>query len=439
MSIAKVMIIGSGGREHALAWWFGMHDHTLYAVPGNGGTDSFCRNINCRTDDIEGIMRIVNDISPSLVVPGPEAPLVAGIVDRFREAEFYKKGIQILGPGKDASVLEGSKIAARRFAEDYGIPIPGFAAFDSRDAAKNASAGKDFAEIMSKFRVVKADGLCAGKGVFVCNSHREVCDAIDSLPRFGAAGEKFLLEEKLVGNEASVTVMTDGKSYVMLPHSQDHKRRFDGDKGPNTGGMGAYAPCALITPDLEARIIRDMIEPTLKGILTNGWEYNGFLYFAIMVQDNKPYLIEYNCRLGDPEAQTIIPLIDQHTDPYRLMMACIEGRLCNAEFSVKQGFSCCVVLTSENYPDAGSKGEEITIDNDRNPRNDALIFHSGTSMDGSRLLTNGGRVLGITGISKEGYLDAIESAYDAIYDIRFNGMSYRRDIGHRVIGKREGR
>ncbi|MFH1063636.1 MAG: phosphoribosylamine--glycine ligase [Candidatus Woesearchaeota archaeon] len=438
--MARVMILGSGGREHALAWWFKKYGHEVHVAPGNAGTAIDCRaNIDLNIHDFDDIDKAAVKNSIDLVVVGPEDALVNGIVDYWERSEARQSGIKIFGPPMATARLEGSKIFARRFAEKYGLPIPEYLALDSGDLERNLSMARRHLTGMKKgmekeLLVVKADGLCAGKGVYVNKNLKELEDCLGSLEQFGNAATDFLLEERLVGEEVSITLITDGISYKAFHHSQDHKRRFDGDRGPNTGGMGAYAPTRLVTPELERIIAKEVINPTIRGIREEGLEYNGILYIALMIQDNRPYLIEYNCRFGDPETQVIVPLVD--ADPFRLMMDCIYGRLDKTEFALRQAYSCCVVLVGEDYPIASSKGEEISYSPSNFGKDDIFMFHAGTKMDGGTVVTAGGRIMGITAISDIDHEDAIGKAYRAEQKVCFAGKDFRNDIGYRVRGKK---
>ncbi len=434
--MANIMILGSGGREHALAWWFDRYKHKVFSAPGNAGTSSIGTNIPIDINDFNAIANSALQHNVNLVVVGPEDSLANGIGDFWEQIGLAKRSVYIFAPSKEAATLEGSKIMARKFAKKHNIPIPEFECFESEHHEANAREAKSYLEQIAKqgkepLLVVKADGLCNGKGVFVNENIEEAHRAIGCMAQFGEAGRKFLLEEKLVGEEASVTIITDGSSYKMFHHSQDHKRRFDGDTGPNTGGMGAYAPTRLITPDMESRIRREIIEPTILGAKKENICYKGVIYFAVMVQENKPYLLEYNCRFGDPETQVIIPLTD--ADPHKLMMDCINGKLKDNDFRIKNEYAACVILVDMKYPQGKSTNELITIDPRANLMQDAILFHAGTKCCDNKLLTNGGRVIGATGISTIDHATAINNAYESARFINFKEKSYRKDIGYRVL------
>ncbi len=439
--MAKVMILGSGGREHALAWWFKKYGHEVYAAPGNAGTAiDYRANIGLDLNNFEEIDNAAVENAIDLVVVGPEDLIVNGIVDYWDRSEAHQEGTKIFGPHMAAARLEGSKIFARRFAEKHGLPIPEYLAFNSGNFRRNLTMARRHLAGMNKgmereLLVVKADGLCAGKGVGVNKSVKDAEDYLESLKRFGNAATDFLLEERLMGEEVSITLITDGISYKAFHHSQDHKRRYEGDRGPNTGGMGAYAPTGLITPELERIINKDIIRPTIEGIQAEGLEYDGILYIALMIQDNKPYLIEYNCRFGDPETQVIVPLVD--ADPYRLMMDCIYGNLDKADFRLKQAYSCCVVLVGEEYPRTSSKGEEVLYSPSNFGKDEIFMFHAGTKMEKGNVVTDGGRVIGVTAVSDVSHEDAIAKAYKAEQKVCFSGKDFRNDIGYRVRDEKD--
>lgn len=463
--MAKVMVLGSGGREHSLAKWFNEYGHEVHVAPGNAGTAEIGENIPLDIMDPQKVATVALHKDINLVVVGPEAPLcgnsmgnkddLRGIADYWNDNGLAEQGVRLFGPRKfkqdrtcGAAMLEGSKIYARNFASRHGIPQPAYVAFGSGHHETNLKqsmshwthrrrAGKE------NLMVVKADGLCGGKGVFVCDTEDEVFRAIRSMPQFKGQGDDFLLEEKLVGEEASITVVTDGRDYVMFPHSQDHKRRFDQDKGPNTGGMGAYAPTKLITPDLEALVRATMIEPTIEGLQKDGMVTPGLplpttIYFAVMVVDNKPYLIEYNMRFGDPETQVIVPLMDG--DPYVMMTAACEGLLgeVKRDFRVKDAYSACVVLVSEDYQNrdgASAKGNDISFDPvlPADIDNNVEYVHAGTKLEGHDVVVSGGRVLGVTAVSDDSHKEAIALAYAGTEHVHFDNSDMRTDIGYRVL------
>jgi phosphoribosylamine--glycine ligase len=431
--MANVMVLGSGGREHALAWWFHQYGHSVMTAPGNAGTAQIGMNVPCDVNDLENIISVARKHRPVLVVPGPEAPLVAGVVDEFRRQRLPENGIRIIGPPQAAAELEGSKIHARRFGSRHDIPQPEFEGFDADNLSANIDAarhvtGERGRKGLSPLHVVKADGLCGGKGVMVCDDNLQVQNELQDLNRFKDAGRNFLLEQKLVGPEASITTVVDSKTgqYRMFPHSTDFKRRFEGDKGPNTGGMGSYSPTNIMTPDIEQIVKHNIIGRTMEGLQKDGIDYQGILYFAIMMHDGLPHLIEYNCRSGDPETQAFLRLAN--TNPYNLFMGCLNGNLKKEPFAAKPGYSCCVVLAHEDYPKSGSKGELITFDPRLNDMKDIVVFHAGTALDGEHVVTNGGRVLAVTAYSTMSMEQARIRAYLAAELIDFKGKAYRDDI-----------
>ena len=437
--MARVMVLGSGGREDALVWWFRQYGHEVFAAPGNGGTASRGKNLKIDPHDFEAVELAARHNNVSLVVPGPEDLLDKGIVDYWHSKALpFCKDIEIFGPTRSAALLESSKRYGREFARRHGIPIPYFVAFDSGDHSTNVrQATAHLSRYVADNRVgaplvVKADGLCAGKGVFMTQTPHEAIEAAKKLKRFGDAGENFLLEERLVGEEASVMVFTDGKTFKVMPTSQDHKRRYDDDRGPNTGGMGAFAPARSVNGDMMKKITGEIIRPTIRGLNEEGISYHGMIYFAVMMRSCKPYLLEYNCRFGDPETQAVVPLMD--SDPYQLMMATIKGRLGKVAFKKKHGYTCCVVVVNKDYPEKGSEGERIHLDDVVSSSTDkAVVFHSGTAMKKGILVTDGGRIFSVTGISRTSYDGAMNRSYEEVRGISFPEMAYRRDIGAKAL------
>jgi phosphoribosylamine--glycine ligase len=412
-----VLIIGSGGREHAIGWKIKKdNDIKTYFAPGNGGTDI---NIGIKADDLDNLAKFAKEHDLFTIV-GPEEPLAKGIVDVFN-----KNDLAILGPTREASILEASKVWAKEFMKRYGINTADFRVFDDPDDAKDYVKDKD--EI-----VVKADGLAAGKGVIVCNSKDEAIDAIDRImvkKEFGDAGNKIVIEEKLDGEEASFIALSDGKHFLPLVSSQDHKRVYDNDQGPNTGGMGAYSPMPLIDEDLEDEIINNIIKKAIDGMNRENKPFKGFLYAGLMIKDDKPYVLEFNVRLGDPETQVILPRMESNLLEYSIYA--YEGRLDELEpIRWSSNSAVCVVLASKGYPNKYEKGK-IIYGLEEASKN-ALIFHAGTAKDDNNIVTNGGRVLGVTALGRN-LRDAIDNAYAAVKLIRFEGMHYRTDIGKKGL------
>ena len=423
----KVLVIGSGGREHALVWKLSQSPRVdkIFCTPGNAGISEIAECLDIKTDDIGALVNFAKYEGIDLTVVGPEAPLTAGIVDAF-----VKEDRRIFGPDKLGAQLEGSKVFAKEFMLKYGIPTAEYKAFTSYLHAK------EYIQLKGAPIVIKADGLAAGKGVFVAASVEESIDALKLIIKeraFGSAGDKVIVEQCLKGEEASFMVLTDGKTFIPLATSQDHKTVFDNDKGPNTGGMGAYSPAPIITKSLEADIMKNIIKPVIKGLTKERINYRGIIYAGLMICDGKPYVLEFNCRFGDPEAQPVLMRLD--SDLFDALKATSEGKLKDIKLSWKNDASVCVVLTSKGYPGSYEKGKVIKgLDSLKN-RDDLMVFHAGTSMDDKDFVTSGGRVLGVTALGKD-IRSAKENAYQAIKKIHFDGMHYRKDIGDKAIRRK---
>ncbi len=412
----KLLVIGGGGREHALAWKLSQSPRVqkVYVAPGNGGTAAEPDAQNVPLEAIPELVAFAKKESIYLTVVGPEAPLADGVVDAFREA-----GLRIFGPTRAAAQLESSKDFAKRFMVRHGIPTARHATFEDAAAAK-AYVEKEGAPI-----VVKADGLAAGKGVVVAQSVAEAHEAIDRL------GGKLVIEECLQGEEASFIVLADGAHALALATSQDHKRLRDGDAGPNTGGMGAYSPAPVVTPKVHARVMREIIQPAIAGMAEDGTPYTGFLYAGLMIDAaGSPKTLEFNCRLGDPEAQPI--LLRLKSDLLALLDTALEGRLGDAEAEWDRRAALGVVLAAHGYPEHPRKGDRIA--GIPAPAADCRVFQAGTRAAGGDLLTSGGRVLCVTALG-DNLRAARSRAYEAVERIRFDGMQYRKDIGHRALKK----
>ncbi|HSG76570.1 MAG TPA: phosphoribosylamine--glycine ligase [Burkholderiales bacterium] len=410
----KLLVIGSGGREHALAWKLSQSPRVqkVYVAPGNGGTAAEPDAENVPLAGIDELVAFARKESIYLTVVGPEAPLAAGVVDAFREA-----GLRIFGPTRAAAQLESSKDFAKRFMARHGIPTARYATFEDAAAAK-AYVEKEGAPI-----VVKADGLASGKGVVVAQSVAEAHAAIDRL------GGKLVIEQCLQGEEASFIVIADGAHVLALATSQDHKRLRDGDTGPNTGGMGAYSPAPVVTPKVHARVMREIIRPAIAGMAKDGTPYTGFLYAGLMIDaSGAPKTLEFNCRLGDPEAQPI--LLRLKSDLLALLDAALEGRLENAEAEWDRRAALGVVLAAHGYPEAPRQGDRI--EGIPAPADDCRVFQAGTRTQGKDLVASGGRVLCVTALG-DNLRAARSRAYAAVERIRFDGMQYRKDIGHRAL------
>jgi phosphoribosylamine--glycine ligase len=420
-----VLIIGSGGREHALGWKISQSKKVdkIYFAPGNGGTSE---NINVKQNDIAGLVSFAKG-KDLLTIVGPEEPLSLGVVDAFE-----KEGLRIFGPSKSAAMLEASKAFAKEFMRDAGIPTADFAIFT------DAKKARDHIAKQKKPLAVKADGLAAGKGVVVCDNAAEAIAAIDSMmtkKEFGDAGSRVVVEERLSGEEASFIALCDGKTIMPLASTQDHKRVFDGDNGPNTGGMGAYSPAPVVDSSLYKKIIKQVMEPAISTMKKRGTPFKGFLYAGIMVQDGEPKVLEFNARMGDPECQPI--MMRMKSDLYDYIDAAVGGRLGKMPpIEWKDQTAVCVVMASRGYPGNYEKGKAIEgLDSGFGP--DVTVFHAGTARDpqGS-VVTNGGRVLGVTALGKDARR-AIDVAYSAVRKIRWgdNGHYYRTDIARRAIGR----
>jgi phosphoribosylamine--glycine ligase len=421
----KLLVIGSGGREHAIAWKLAQSPRVqkVFVAPGNAGTATEPGLENVALSATPELVAFARKEQIYLTVVGPEAPLAAGVVDAFRDA-----GLGIFGPTRAAAQLESSKDFAKQFMVRHGIPTARHATFD-RAAQARAYVEKEGAPI-----VVKADGLAAGKGVVVAQSVKEACAAIDRFlvdHRLGAAGARVVVEECLHGEEASFIVMADGAHALALATSQDHKRLRDGDQGPNTGGMGAYSPAPVVTPKVHARVMREIIQPAVAGMARDGVPYTGFLYAGLMIDPaGNPKTLEFNCRLGDPETQPI--LLRLKSDLLELIEHALEGRLDGAEADWDRRCALGVVLAARGYPDDPAKGDRIT--GLPGPAPDCRVFHAGTRLEDKQVVTNGGRVLCVTALGDSVRM-ARARAYEALAPIRFEGMQYRKDIGHRALKK----
>lgn len=415
----NVLLIGSGGREHALAWGIAKSPllNKLFIAPGNPGTAALGENVALDVTDHDAVIAFIEAKDISLTVIGPEQPLVEGIADALETA-----GHPVFGPKKMAAMLEGSKEFAKDFMKRQNIPTAAYEVF-SQDEFDMAA---EYIKSEGKYPVVlKADGLAAGKGVLIPESEEEAMAALEELKSgsLSGAAAKLVIEEFMVGEEASVFAMCDGNSFKVIGNAQDHKRVGEGDTGLNTGGMGAYSPAPIVTDQLLSIVEASIIQPTIDGMKEEGYPYTGFLYVGLMMTEEGPKVVEYNCRFGDPECQVIIPRLT--TDLLEALIASTSGKLAEADIQFDDQYRCTVVLASGGYPEAYEKGKEIsgldTVDN-------ALIFHAGTKADGDKILTNGGRVLNVVG-SGNSLQQAIDASYEAIQNIRFEGSFYRKDIG----------
>ncbi|MDA1117965.1 MAG: phosphoribosylamine--glycine ligase [Proteobacteria bacterium] len=421
----KLLVIGAGGREHALAWKLaqGARVQKVFVAPGNGGTAREPGVENVALTGIPELIAFARKEQIQLTVVGPEAPLAAGVVDEFRAA-----GLRIFGPTRAAAQLESSKDFAKRFMVRHAIPTARHATFE------DAAQARAYVATQGAPIVVKADGLAAGKGVVVAASVEEANAAIDMMmgdQRLGAAGARVVVEECLRGEEASFIVIADGAHALALATSQDHKRLSDGDRGPNTGGMGAYSPAPVVTPKVHSRVMREIIQPAIAGMAQEGTPYTGFLYAGLMIDAaGNPKTLEFNCRLGDPETQPI--LLRLKSDLLELLERALEGGLQDAEAEWDRRAALGVVLAAHGYPEDPRKGERI--DGLPAPAADCRIFHAGTRAEGKAVLTDGGRVLCVTALG-DNLRAARSRAYGALEAVRFEGMQYRKDIGHRALRK----
>lgn len=423
----KVLVIGSGGREHALTWKLLQSPKIshLYCAPGNGGIGDCVTCVPITTNDIDGLKEFVVKESIDLTIVGPEEPLTLGIADRFEES-----GLAIFGPSARAAELEGSKAFAKQLMKKYEIPTADYAVFQDEQEAIS------YILKMDKPCVVKADGLAAGKGVIVCANAGEAVEAVrDMMSRktFGAAADRIVIEEMLYGEEISVFAITDGESYIILPPSQDHKRALDGDLGKNTGGMGAYAPVPHVSPETMRIIENQIVRPTIRAMKAENRAYKGVLYCGLMLTEQGPKVIEYNCRFGDPECQALMPLIG--SDLTEIFESVSRGCLRDIRPVISDIFSVCVVLASGGYPGAYKKGKIISGIGHTLPDN-TMIFHAGTRKEKEKYLTHGGRVLGITAWDAQ-LESAIRKAYSAAERIGFDGLHYRKDIGSKAVKQKE--
>jgi phosphoribosylamine---glycine ligase len=426
----NILVIGGGGREHALAWKIAQSPRVarVYVAPGNAGTARDDALVNVPVTDIRELVAFAKKSEIALTVVGPEAPLAAGVVDAFREED-----LAIFGPTRAAARLESSKDFAKAFMQRHGLPTAEYRTFtDARDAhAYVATRGAPI--------VVKADGLAAGKGVVVARTQAEADAAIDAMlvdNAMGSAGARVVIEDFLEGEEASFIVMVDGRNVLPLASSQDHKRLQDGDRGPNTGGMGAYSPAPIVTPALHARIMREIITPAVNGMAADGAPYMGFLYAGVMIDGaGHPKVLEFNCRMGDPEAQPIVARLK--SDLVELVQHAVDGTLDEVEAEWDRRAALGVVLAAAGYPDAPRKGAIIggldRVNEETHPG--VHVFHAGTALQDGRVVVSGGRVLCVTALG-DSVRQAQRAAYAAVADIHFDGMQYRTDIGHRAVARK---
>ncbi|PAJ82184.1 phosphoribosylamine--glycine ligase [Burkholderia ubonensis] len=422
----KLLVVGSGGREHALAWKLAQSPRVqmVYVAPGNGGTAQDERLKNVDITSLDALADFAESEGVAFTLVGPEAPLAAGIVNLFRA-----RGLKVFGPTREAAQLESSKDFAKAFMKRHGIPTADYETFS------DAAAAHAYIDAKGAPIVVKADGLAAGKGVVVAMSLEEAHAAVDMMlsgNKLGDAGARVVIEEFLDGEEASFIVMVDGKHALALASSQDHKRLLDEDRGPNTGGMGAYSPAPIVTPQMHARVMREIIMPTVRGMEKDGIRFTGFLYAGLMIdKDGNPRTLEFNCRMGDPETQPIMARLK--SDFSKVVEQAIAGTLDTVELDWDRRTALGVVLAAHGYPDAPRKGDRINGIPAETEQ--AVTFHAGTTLDGDKLTTSGGRVLCVVGLA-DSVREAQQHAYETINQINFEGMQYRRDIGYRALSRK---
>jgi len=422
----KILIVGGGGREHALAWKIHQNREVsaIYAAPGNAGIAEIAECIPLQVSDIAGLSRLAREKGIDLTIVGPELPLSLGIVD-----EFEAQGLAVFGPCREAVAIESSKVFAKRLMKENNIPTASYEVFSDPQKAK------EYVRHIGRPLVIKADGLAAGKGVVICQQPEEALKAIELImvkQVFGQAGKQIIIEEYLSGEEASFLAFTDGQSIIPLASSQDHKTVYDGDQGPNTGGMGAYSPAPVISEQMQQKIMAKIMAPAIEGLARLGITYRGVLYAGLMIQDNEPMLLEFNARFGDPETQAIIRRLE--TDLVLVIQKVLQTRLHEVRLDWRQEASTCVVLASAGYPDSYQSGKEIIGLEEAARVDGVVLFHAGTTRQEGRLLTSGGRVLGVSALG-ETIAESISRAYAAVAKISFEGMHYRKDIGRRALSR----
>lgn len=423
----KILLIGGGGREHTIAWKLAQSPRVdkIYCAPGNAGISCLAECIDLDPSDHSSILDFVKYEWIDMTIVGPEDPLSKGIVNAFE-----REGRRIMGPSKEASLLESSKVYAKDFMREYGIPSAEYRTFTSFIQAK------DYVRLKGAPIVIKADGLAAGKGVIVASTIEEATDAITLIMKekaFGSAGEKVVVEECLTGEEASYLVFTDGETILPMASSQDHKRAYDNDTGPNTGGMGAYSPAPVITPGMENKIMEEIMKPAIHGLRKEGIRYKGILYAGLMIEDGNPSVLEFNCRFGDPETQPILTRLK--TDLLDIAFSITDGELSRMTLEWRPEASVCVVAASGGYPGRYEKGKIISGLEEAIEMENVEVFHAGTAHDRKRVVTAGGRVLGVTALGHD-IEEAKNLAYEAVSKIEFEGMHYRKDIADRAIRRR---
>ncbi|MGQ9645907.1 MAG: phosphoribosylamine--glycine ligase [Thermodesulfobacteriota bacterium] len=420
----KVLVVGGGGREHALVWKIAQSPEVsrVYCAPGNAGISQQASLVPIKANDLNGLLNFASQEKIDLTVVGPEEPLTKGIVDLFES-----NGLTIFGASRKAAELEGSKAFAKEMMKKYRVPTSFYEIFDDPEKAK------DYIRRQGAPIVVKADGLAAGKGVIVCKSIEEAVRSIDQIMVeriFGEAGNRVVIEEYLVGEEASYIAFTDGKAILPMASSQDHKQVFDGDQGPNTGGMGAYSPAPVVTNEVHQEIIEKILRPIIQGMNEEGRPYKGVLYAGLMIHGGHPKVLEFNARFGDPETQPV--LVRMKSDIIPILKACIEGNLSRHRIEWDSRAAVCVVMVSKGYPGDYEKGKWVSGLDEVSQMEDIFVFHAGTALKDGQIATSGGRVLGVTGLGKD-IPKAIERAYQAVQKISWEGVHYRTDIGQKAL------
>ncbi len=423
----KILVIGSGGREHALVWKIAQSSMVseIFCAPGNAGIEEMAKLVSIKADDVDSLLGFAKEKKIDLTIVGPELPLTSGIVDFFEEA-----GLKIFGPSKKAAELEGSKAFAKYLLKKNNIPTANYELFTSSQSAREYLKNQKFPV------VIKADGLAAGKGVIICESLKSAEQAVEEIlgeKVFGIAGNKIVIEEFLEGEEASVLAFSDGENVLPLVPAQDHKAIYDGDRGPNTGGMGAYSPPPIVTDAIAEEILENILKPTIKAMAQEGRAYKGILYAGLMITRKETKVLEFNVRFGDPETQPI--LVRMESDIVPLFLAAIEGTLNTQKIKWRKDASVCVVMASTGYPGSYPKGEEILgVDKLKNDSN-TVVFHAGTKKVDNKLVTNGGRVLGVNSLGNT-VSEAIKNSYRAVARISWENLYYRRDIGKKAAGSK---
>jgi len=423
----RVLLIGGGGREHALAWKIAQSPELdeLICAPGNAGIalEPGTTCIPVGAEDLDGLLKLARERKPDLVVVGPEAPLVLGIVEKMSEL-----GVTVVGPRKEAAMLEGSKVFAKQVMKRHNIPTAGFGVFE------DANQAIEYARSLGRC-VIKADGLAAGKGVLICDSAQEAEQAISKVMvdrAFGQAGNRVVVEELLEGEEASCIALTDGKEILLMASSQDHKRALDGDRGLNTGGMGAYSPAPVLDEVMQAKVKDEILKPTVAGMASEGIEFRGIIYAGLMITAKGPQVLEFNVRFGDPETQPLLARL--RSDLIPALKASAEGNLAQMQLEWDPRPSVCVVMAAGGYPESYQKGKVITGLDQAAAMDDVVVFHAGTKQEGGAVVTSGGRVLGVTALGQD-IRKAVDRAYEAVEVINFYQAHYRKDIAHRALDR----